>query len=103
MLPGRGRCHFGKADLLADAARGDVPDAIPDAAAVAPEPAPGDGHLKDHNVLDAPPVALDDVKRCPGGLVRGVRPVDLALALALAAEQAAPQDAGQVADRGCVA
>src|SRR5262249_163797 len=64
-------------------------------------PGTGQVELQDDHFLGLAPVAPDDVRAGPGRLARSTGPDHLLLALALAAQQAGPQDTSQVAgERG---
>src|SRR5262249_55236131 len=72
------------------------------AAAVAPQPGAGHVGLGDGGALDAAALTTNGMEHGPARRGRGVQPDDRAAPLALGTEQAAPQDAGQVARWGCV-
>jgi hypothetical protein len=61
-----------------------------------PQPSGRHVDLEDDHVLDASAVAPDGVQQCPAGLAGRVQPDDGEPAAALAAEQAALQDARQI-------
>src|SRR5262249_44853683 len=100
---GRRAGQLGEAQHAPDAARGDVMDAVPEPLAVPPQPGPGHIHKQDDDCLRAAAVAPQGMQSCPEGLGGRVQPDDRPLALALAAEQAAALDAGQVPNEraGC--
>src|SRR5262245_59936899 len=69
-----------------------VPDRVPEATAVAAQPAPRHVGLDDSHALDATAVAPYGVQGCPPRGGRRVQPDDGLLAPALRAQQAAPCD-----------
>src|SRR5262249_14992414 len=85
---------------VADAVRRHVPGAVPQPLAAPAEPGPRHVQLKDDGGLDAAAVPLDDVQHRPPAAGRRAGADDRQLALAVRAEQAAAQDAVEVAGGG---